>query len=60
MEDPSHSHMRNLAAEQAHNLEVERLKEVYEEIEEFDCGLVVTSMKYETPKGIFKKVTKDV
>ena len=55
-EDLSQSHMRNVVAEQAHNLESERMKEMYQEVQEFDDGLVITSMNYDISKGIFKEV----
>ena len=58
-EDLSQSHMRNVVAEQAHNLETERMKEMYQEVEETDFGLVITSMNYPVPKGIFKEVKKN-
>ena len=58
-EDLSASHMRNVVAEQAHNAEVERMKEMYEEVQEYDFGLVVTSMNDPLPRGIFKEVKKN-
>lgn len=59
-EDLSASHMRNVVAEQAHNLEAERMKEMYQEVEETDCGMIITSMNYPMPKGVFKEVKKNV
>jgi hypothetical protein len=58
-EDLSQSHMRNVVAEQAHNLEAERLREKYEQVEEHDLGdfqLVVTSMNYGKFAPVFKEV----
>ena len=59
-EQLSELYLRNVAAEQAYKIESERLREMYEQVEVTDCGIIITSMNYPKFKPIFKEVKKNV